>query len=85
MLFKIGISVCLFGVKVCFDGGYKISYFVINEFDCYVEFVFVCLEMGMGLFVLCFILWFILENEWIVLVEIKDSLCDYIVVLESYL
>lgn len=45
---KIGISACLLGAKVRFDGGHKISHFVTNELDRYAEFVSVCPEMGMG-------------------------------------
>lgn len=81
---KIGISACLLGAKVRFDGGHKISHFVTNELDRYAEFVSVCPEMGMGLPVPRPTLRLISENERIALVETKDSSRDHTAALESY-
>jgi uncharacterized protein YbgA (DUF1722 family)/uncharacterized protein YbbK (DUF523 family) len=47
---KIGISACLLGQKVRYDGGHKKDYFLTETFGRYVEWVPVCpeLEVGMG-------------------------------------
>ena len=47
---RIGISACLLGQKVRYDGGHKQDYFLTETFGRYVEWVPVCpeLEVGMG-------------------------------------
>ncbi len=47
---KLGISACLLGQKVRYDGGHKRDYFLSETFGRYVEWVPVCpeLEVGMG-------------------------------------
>lgn len=47
---KLGISACLLGQKVRYDGGHKRDYFLTETFGRYVEWVPVCpeLEVGMG-------------------------------------
>jgi len=47
---KLGISACLLGQKVRYDGGHKQDYFLTETFGRYVEWVPVCpeLEVGMG-------------------------------------
>jgi uncharacterized protein YbgA (DUF1722 family)/uncharacterized protein YbbK (DUF523 family) len=47
---KLGISACLLGQKVRYDGGHKKDYFLTETFGRYVEWVPVCpeLEVGMG-------------------------------------
>lgn len=81
---KIGISACLLGAKVRFDGGHKISHFVTDELSRYAEFVSVCPEMGMGLPVPRPTLRLFSENERIALVETKDGTRDHTQALESY-
>ncbi len=46
---KLGISGCLMGQKVRFDGGHKRSDFCTDELAKFVEFVPVCPEMAIGL------------------------------------
>ncbi|EEY99831.1 DUF523 and DUF1722 domain-containing protein [Vibrio sp. RC586] len=81
---KIGISACLLGAKVRFDGGHKISHFVTDELARYAEFVSVCPEMGMGLPVPRATLRLISESERIALVETKDGTRDHTEGLERY-
>ena len=47
---RIGISSCILGEKVRFDGGHKLDRFLANVFGKYVEWVTVCpeVEIGMG-------------------------------------
>lgn len=47
---RIGISSCLLGAKVRFDGGHKKDDFLVNTFGTWVEWVPVCpeVEVGMG-------------------------------------
>ncbi|CUS48895.1 MAG: hypothetical protein HLUCCO02_02525 [Idiomarinaceae bacterium HL-53] len=46
---KVGISACLMGDEVRFDGGHKKSSFCANELIKHVEFVKLCPEIGIGL------------------------------------
>ena len=46
---RIGVSTCLLGEKVRFDGGHKRDAFIVDVFGRYVEWVPVCPEMEMGL------------------------------------
>ena len=46
---RIGISACLLGVEVRFDGGHKRDTFLTNVLGPYVEYVPVCPEVEMGL------------------------------------
>ncbi|MDF0533898.1 DUF523 and DUF1722 domain-containing protein [Shewanella sp. A32] len=46
---RLGISACLLGEKVRFDGGHKRSVYCNNELAPYFEFVPVCPEVGIGL------------------------------------
>ena len=46
---KIGVSSCLLGIKVRFDGGDKRSNFLVDTLGKFVEFVPVCPEMEIGL------------------------------------
>jgi uncharacterized protein YbbK (DUF523 family) len=47
---KLGISTCLLGQKVRYDGGHKRDYFLTEIFGPFVDWVPVCpeLEVGMG-------------------------------------
>lgn len=82
--FKIGISACLLGAKVRFDGGHKINRFVTDELGRYAEFISVCPEMGMGLPVPRPTLRLISDQERIALVETKDGNRDHTQALESF-
>jgi uncharacterized protein YbgA (DUF1722 family)/uncharacterized protein YbbK (DUF523 family) len=46
---KIGVSSCLLGAQVRFDGGHKRSEFVVETLGKFVQFVVVCPEMEIGL------------------------------------
>src|SRR5687768_9181002 len=46
---RIGISACLLGQEVRFDGGHKRDHFLINVLGPHVEWVPVCPEVEMGL------------------------------------
>jgi uncharacterized protein YbgA (DUF1722 family)/uncharacterized protein YbbK (DUF523 family) len=46
---KLGISSCLLGEKVRFDGGHKLDHFITDTLGKYVEFVPVCPEVECGL------------------------------------
>ena len=46
---RLGISTCLLGEKVRFDGGHKLDRFLTNTLGLYVEWVPVCPEVEMGL------------------------------------
>lgn len=49
MNLKIGISSCLLGQTVRFDGGHKRLNFAVNDLEPFVEYINVCPEMGIGL------------------------------------
>ncbi len=49
MTIKVGISACLLGDKVRYDGGHKRSGFCAEELIRHVEFVKLCPEVGIGL------------------------------------
>ena len=46
---KIGVSACLLGAKVRFDGGHKRSDFLVDTLGSFVEFVPICPEVEIGL------------------------------------
>ena len=46
---RLGISACLLGEKVRFDGGHKLDRFLVHTLGRYVEYVPVCPEIEMGL------------------------------------
>ena len=46
---KLGISTCLLGEKVRYDGGHKLDHFLVDVLGQYVEYVPVCPEVEIGL------------------------------------
>ena len=46
---RIGVSSCLLGEEVRFDGGHKLNHFLTDTLSEYVQFVEVCPEVGIGL------------------------------------
>ncbi len=46
---RIGVSSCLLGEEVRYDGGHKLDHFLTDTLAAYVEFVEVCPEVGIGL------------------------------------
>jgi len=47
---RLGISACLLGEKVRYDGAHKRDHFLTDDFGCFVEWFPVCpeVEIGMG-------------------------------------
>ncbi len=81
---RLGISSCVLGEKVRFDGGHKASQFVIKELMPHFEFVPVCPEVGMGLPVPRPAIRLITDQERIALVETKDRTKDHTDKLVEY-
>jgi len=48
---KLGVSSCLLGEKVRFDGGHKLDHFLTDTLGAYVDWVLVCPEVESGLLV----------------------------------
>jgi uncharacterized protein YbgA (DUF1722 family)/uncharacterized protein YbbK (DUF523 family) len=48
-LIRLGISTCLLGEQVRYDGGHKLDRFLVNTLGLYVEWVPVCPEVELGL------------------------------------
>jgi uncharacterized protein YbgA (DUF1722 family)/uncharacterized protein YbbK (DUF523 family) len=46
---RVGVSACLLGNEVRFDGGHKRSRFITDELACYFDFVSYCPEVAIGL------------------------------------
>ena len=46
---RIGVSACLLGEPVRFDGGHKLDHFLVDVLGRFVQFVEVCPEVGIGL------------------------------------
>ena len=46
---RIGVSACLLGEKVRYDGGHKRDIYLVETFGRYVEWVPVCPEVELGL------------------------------------
>jgi uncharacterized protein YbbK (DUF523 family) len=46
---KIGVSWCLLGANVRFDGGHKRNHYLVDQLGKFVEFVPVCPEVEIGL------------------------------------
>ncbi len=81
---RLGISACVLGERVRFDGGHKGSQFVIKELAPYFEFVSVCPEVGMGLPIPRPTIRLITDDQRIALVETKDPTRDHTAKLEEY-
>jgi uncharacterized protein YbbK (DUF523 family) len=74
---KVGISACVMGEKVRFDGGHKASRFVENELSPHFEFVKVCPEVGIGMPVPRPTIRLVSNEERVLLVDTKDDTIDY--------
>jgi len=46
---KLGVSACLLGHKVRFDGGHKLDHYIVDVLGQFVDFVAVCPEFELGL------------------------------------
>ncbi|POF51640.1 DUF523 and DUF1722 domain-containing protein, partial [Vibrio vulnificus] len=81
---KIGISACVLGDQVRFDGGHKQSRFVVQELMPHFSFVPVCPEVGMGMPVPRPTIRLISNEERIAMVETKNPDKDYTEQMLSY-
>jgi uncharacterized protein YbgA (DUF1722 family)/uncharacterized protein YbbK (DUF523 family) len=81
---KVGISACLLGEKVRFDGGHKVSRFVEKELSPHFEFIKVCPEVGIGMPVPRPTIRLISDDERVALVETKDESKDYTQKMTDY-
>ncbi|EKK9986728.1 DUF523 and DUF1722 domain-containing protein [Vibrio vulnificus] len=81
---KIGISACVLGDQVRFDGGHKQSRFVVQELTPHFSFVPVCPEVGMGMPVPRPTIRLISNEERIAMVETKNPDKDYTEQMLSY-
>ena len=74
---KIGVSACVLGEAVRFDGGHKSNRFVTKELDNHFQFVSVCPEVESGMPVPRPSIRLISNQERIALVETKDQNKDH--------
>jgi uncharacterized protein YbbK (DUF523 family) len=49
MKIPLGVSSCLLGEKVRFDGGHKQHHYITDQLSCYFQFISVCPEVECGL------------------------------------
>lgn len=80
----IGISACVLGENVRFDGGHKKCLFATDELAPHVEYRAICPEVGIGLTVPRPAIRLISNTERIALVETKNSAQDYTDVMLEY-
>ncbi|OBT09512.1 hypothetical protein A9264_14675 [Vibrio sp. UCD-FRSSP16_10] len=81
---QIGISACVLGEEVRFDGGHKSSKFVTKELSPFFQFIPVCPEVGIGMSVPRPAIRLISDDERIALVETKDQTQDYTASMQTY-
>ncbi|MDD9174100.1 DUF1722 domain-containing protein [Aliivibrio finisterrensis] len=77
MTINIGISSCVIGEKVRFDGGHKHNKFVEKVLSPYFNYIPICPEVGSGMSVPRPTIRLISNEERIALVDSKDSTLDY--------
>lgn len=78
MTIPVGISACVLGEKVRFDGGHKQNRFVVDELAQYVDFKPVCPEIGIGMSIPRPAIRLVqLEDGSERLVDSKDKTTDY--------
>ncbi len=73
---KVGVSSCLLGDKVRFDGGHKQNQYVINTLSHYFEFIRFCPEVASGMSIPREPIRLTLQNEEIKCVGTKDETLD---------
>jgi len=76
-LIKIGVSSCLLGQEVRFDGGHKRSHYIDDTLGAYFEFVTYCPEMAIGLGVPRPTIRLIRRKDQVRLVNSKDDSIDH--------
>ena len=80
----IGVSACVVGEKVRFDGGHKSNHFVSQDLGQYVRYVPVCPEVGMGMTIPRPAIRLIHSGDSIALVETKDASKDHTAALLAF-
>jgi uncharacterized protein YbgA (DUF1722 family)/uncharacterized protein YbbK (DUF523 family) len=80
----IGISSCLLGEKVRFDGGHRQNAYIIGTLGQYFEFSPFCPEMGIGLGAPRPTLQLVKHNAQVRCVEVKDNSVDVTAALADY-
>jgi uncharacterized protein YbgA (DUF1722 family)/uncharacterized protein YbbK (DUF523 family) len=81
---KIGISACLLGDKVRFDGGHKALHFANKTLSNYVDYQSVCPEVGIGMSIPRKPIRLIDHEDQIKLVATRDSSIDYTEVMHTF-
>ncbi|WML90951.1 DUF1722 domain-containing protein [Thiothrix lacustris] len=82
---KIGISACLLGQQVRFDGGHKRDGYITGTLGLYFDFVPLCPEAGAGLGIPRPTIRLVRKDGTLRAVNVQDFSIDHTDVLESYL
>ncbi len=77
MTINVGISSCVIGESVRFDGGHKSNKFASNVLSPYFNYIPICPEVGSGMSVPRPTIRLMTNDERIALVDSKDSSIDY--------
>jgi uncharacterized protein YbgA (DUF1722 family)/uncharacterized protein YbbK (DUF523 family) len=80
---RIGVSSCLLGQKVRFDGGHKRDVFLVDTFGQYVEWVPVCPELEVGMGVPREPIHLLAEDDGVHLVGVKSG-TDHTAAMQKY-
>lgn len=83
-MIKLGVSSCVIGNKVRFDGGHKRSGFVAGHIDKFFELVPFCPEVGMGMPVPRPTIRLMEHDEVVRLVDSKDAAIDHTVSADRF-
>jgi uncharacterized protein YbgA (DUF1722 family)/uncharacterized protein YbbK (DUF523 family) len=76
-MIKIGVSSCLLGQKVRYDGGHKQLRLVTKEWNNFFEYVAYCPEVAMGMSTPRKVIRLVHKDDGIALVESKDQSIDH--------
>lgn len=82
---KIGISACLLGHEVRYDGGHKRDIYITNTLDQYFEFVPLCPEVAVGMGIPRPPIHLVRQADGIRALEVKNASIDHTDKLEHYL
>lgn len=80
----VGISSCLLGEKVRFDGGHKRDNYICDFLADYVDFLPICPEVGMGMTIPRPAIRLIGDPDNPRLVEVKNNNIDYTELMQNY-
>ncbi|MDA0148954.1 YbgA family protein [Vibrio sp. LaRot3] len=81
---KVGVSACVLGEKVRFDGGHKRSRFVHQELATHFDFLSICPEVESGMPVPRPTIRLISDKERVALVETKDATKEHTQTMVNY-